>query len=191
MGADASRAQKKFEDFAYVLDFLPRGKMGRGAYKAEPIVQLIGENYFTLLEATVIRNASPTLGERIYTGKETYREKISHIIGRIKYEDLTSTAKNELSLVVEEIVKKQEGRFIEFFNKTSAITPRMHSLELLPGIGKKYMWNILRAREVRPFTSFQDIRDRTEIHDPVKLLVKRVLEELSEESKYRLFTRPP
>lgn len=191
MGVDAFRAQKKFEDFAYVLDFLPRGKMGRDSYKAEPMVQLIGENFFTLLEATVIRDAAPVLGERIYIGKETYREKVSHIVGRIKYEDLTSSAKNELPFIVEEIVKKQEGRFIEFFNKASSITPRMHSLELLPGVGKKYMWNMLRAREIKPFASFQDIRERTEVHDPVKFLVKRVLEELSEESKYRLFTRLP
>jgi putative nucleotide binding protein len=65
----------------------------------------------------------------------------------------------------------------------------MHSLELLPGIGKKYMWNILRAREQKPFTSFQDMMDRTEITDPAKLIIKRVIEELSEEPKYRLFTR--
>jgi putative nucleotide binding protein len=51
------------------------------------------------------------------------------------------------------------------------------------------MWNILRAREQKPFTSFQDMMDRTEITDPAKLILKRIIEELSEEPKYRLFTR--
>jgi predicted nucleic acid-binding OB-fold protein len=49
MGFNAGRTQKKFEDFAYVLDFLRRGMMGRGAYRAEPMVQLVGESYFTPL----------------------------------------------------------------------------------------------------------------------------------------------
>jgi putative nucleotide binding protein len=191
MSSDVSRVQKKFEDFAYVLDFLARGMMGRGAYRAEPMVQLLGESYFTILEAIVMRNATPDLGERLYIGKDLSREKIDHIIGRITYQDLTALARTELPNVIEEIVRHQEGRFIGFFNNASAMTPRMHSLELLPGIGKKYMWTILRTRERKPFVSFQDVKDRTELHDPAKLLVKRVIEELSEESKYRLFTRPP
>jgi putative nucleotide binding protein len=131
------------------------------------------------------------LGERIYIGKELSRKEIEHILGRIQYRDLTAISKTELPIILEEIVKKQEGRFIGFFNSTTGITPRMHSLELLPGVGKKFMWNILRAREIKPFTSFQDIKDRTELHDPAKLLVKRILEELSEDAKYRIFTRPP
>jgi putative nucleotide binding protein len=184
----AARLKKKFEDFAFVLDFLPSGKMG-GTYKTEPIVQLIGESYFTLLEATAIKNISFSIRERLYIGKELYRQKISHIIGRIKYKDLTSIAKTELPIVLEEIVTKQEARFIEFFNRASPITPRMHSLELLPGIGKKYMWNILETRERKVFTSFQDMKERTELHDPVKVVVKRVLEELFGTSKYRIFTR--
>jgi len=191
MSSDVYHVQKKFEDFAYVLDFLARGMMGRSAYRAEPMVQLLGESYFTILEAIVMRNATPDLGERLYIGKDLSREKIDHILGRITYQDLTALARTELPNVIEEIVRHQEGRFIGFFNNASAMTPRMHSLELLPGIGKKYMWTILRTRERKPFVSFQDVKDRTELHDPAKLLVKRVIEELSEESKYRLFTRPP
>ena len=191
MGFNVSRIQKKFEDFAYVLDFLSRGMMGRGAYRAEPMVQLLGESYFTLLEAVAMRESAPALGERLYIGKDLSREKIDHILGRIIYRDLTSLARTELPTVIEEIVRNQEGRFIGFFNNASAMTPRMHSLELLPGIGKKYMWTILQARERKPFISFQDLKDRAELHNPAKLIVKRVIEELSEESKYRIFTRPP
>lgn len=191
MSVDTPRIEKKFEDFAYVLDYFPQGKIGSSTFKAEPLVQVIGENYFTLLEAKVIKNATPLLRERIYIGKELYRKKISHIVARIKYEGLTSIAKTELPFILEEIVKKQEAKFIEFFNTASAITPRMHSLELLPGIGKKYMWDILRARESHPFFSYQDLKKRTKFYDPVRLLIKRILYELSEKPKYRLFTRPP
>ena len=86
---------------------------------------------------------------------------------------------------------KDEKRFLNFFNTAQAVTPRMHSLELIPGIGKKYTWTILDTREKRVFSSFQDVRERTQIPDPAKLIVKRILEELSQSSKYRLFVRPP
>lgn len=188
-----SRVQKRFEDFAYILDYLPQGKLGtsRTAYRAEPLAQMIGEDYFTLLEATPKINVELSPGERVYIGKELSREKISHIIGRVEYNDLTTEAKGELPIILEEIVRGNEKRFIEFFNNAQPITPRMHSLELIPGIGKKYTWAILRATEKKPFVSFQEMKERTEIPDPAKLIAKRIMEELAEEPKYRVFTRPP
>jgi putative nucleotide binding protein len=184
---------KKFETYAYVLDYLPQGKIGthRERFRAEPLTQLLGKSYFTLLEATPRTGLTLIPHERVYVGKERLRTKISHIIGRIEYDDLTSTARSELPLVVEKIVVRDEKWFINFFNTAQAVTPRMHSLELIPGIGKKYTRIILDTREKRVFSSFQDIRERTEIPDPGKLIVKRILEELSQPSKYRLFVRPP
>lgn len=64
-------------------------------------------------------------------------------------------------------------------------------MELIPGIGKKYMWQIINERERKPFESFEDLKTRTEIPDPAKLIAKRIIEELAGESKYRLFTRAP
>ena len=66
----------------------------------------------------------------------------------------------------------------------------MHSLELIPGIGKRLMFQILELRERYPFESYEDLKERTSLSDPVKLIAKRVLKELSEEEKYYIFTRP-
>lgn len=187
-------APKKFEDFGYVLDYLAHGKAGysKGEFRAEPIIQLIGESFFTLLEATPRSGTAVTQGERIYIGKDTPRDKIGHILGRINYNDLTSAAKAELPVVLEEAIRNNEPRFVEFFNSTQPITPRMHSLELIPGIGKKYAWAILDLRDRKPFQNLQDLKDRTQLPDPVKLLARRIIEELSENTpKYRLFTRQP
>jgi len=184
--------QRKFEDYAYVLDYLAHGKMGgsRPAFKTEPLIQLIGENFFTLLEATPRSGVLVSLHERVYIGKDLPRDKISHISGRVSYDDLSSTAKGELPIVVEDIIRINEEQFVKFFNFAQPITQRMHSLELIPGIGKKYTWTILGAREKKSFESFDDIKNRTGLPDPVKLITKRILEELSEaEPKYRLFTR--
>lgn len=185
---------KKFEDFGYVLDYLSHGKAGlmKGEFMAEPIVQLIGEIYFTLLEATPRSGTTVNQGERIYIGKDLPRDKISHILGRVNYNDLTSTAKAELPSILEEVILNNESKFTSFFNETQAITPRMHSLELIPGIGKKYAWAILDLRDRKPFENFQDLKERSHLSDPAKLIARRIIEELSErEPKYRLFTRQP
>jgi putative nucleotide binding protein len=185
--------EKRYEEYAYVLDFLAHGRQGvrptgRAGYRAGALVQLMGEEFFTLLEALVKDAAALKANDRVYVGKEP-REEITYIIGRIGYDELTATAKMELSSVINRIVLSRESWFINFFNTARAITPRMHALELIPGIGKKYMWQVINEREKRPFESYDDLQKRTELPNPIKLVTKRVLEELSGDSKYRLFTR--
>jgi len=70
---------------------------------------------------------------------------------------------------------------------------RMHQLELLPGLGKKHLFGILKEREAKPFESFKDLSDRIHLMPaPVKLIVKRVLVELEDTKlKYYVFARPP
>ena len=190
MERPAEREAKRYEDYAYVLDFLPKGKPGpsRG-FIAEPVVQLLGQEFFTLLEAGVRPNVAMNIHERVYIGKER-RDKISHIIARILLDDLTLNAKSELPVIVEELVRQNEKKFVDFFNRAQAITMRMHAFELLPGIGKKYMWQIVNEREKKNFESFADIQKRTPVHDPVRVIVRRVLDELTGHEKYRVFTRP-
>lgn len=178
-----------YEEYAYVLDYLPYGRSStKSRHLVVPTIQIMGEQYFTLLEAELKLGASVNVHERIYIGRER-REKVDRIISRINYEQLTANAKAELIPLIEELVKTQEKRFVEFFNNSQPVTPRMHALELLPGIGKKSMWTIVNLREKKPFVSYKDIQERTGLTDPPKILSKRVLEELSAESKYRLFTR--
>ena len=185
--------EKRYEEYAYVLDFLPHGRpgvrvSGRAGYRAGALVQLVGEEFFTLLEALIKEGAMLKPNDRIYVGKDA-REEVTYIIGRIGYDELTVAAKNELQAVISRIVLNREEWFIDFFNNARAVTPRMHALELIPGIGKKYMWQVINTRERKPFENFDDLQKRTEIPNPVKLITKRIMEELSGDSKYRLFTR--
>ncbi|MCW4055152.1 MAG: DUF655 domain-containing protein [Candidatus Bathyarchaeota archaeon] len=183
--------EKRYEEHAYILDFLPHGRAGvRPGYRAGAVVQVVGENFFTLLEAIVKEASNLKPYDRVYVGKER-REEITYIVGRVGFEELTANARMELPNVVEKIVLKREKWFITFFNTAQALTPRMHAMELVPGIGKKYMWQIINERERTPFENFEDLQKRTSIPDPAKLVTKRIIEELSEESKYRLFTRAP
>jgi len=183
------RMEKRYEEYAYVLDFLPHGRPGaRPGYRAGALIQVVGEEFFTLLEAVVKEGVLIKPYDRVYVGKDP-RDKITYILGRIGYEELTSAAKMELPAVIEKIVLNREDWFVNFFNTAQAITPRMHALELIPGIGKKYMWQIINERERTPFKNFDDLQQRANIPNPAKLITKRILEELAGESKYRLFTR--
>jgi len=185
--------EKRYEENAYVLDFLPHGKpgfrpTGRAGYRAGALIQCVGEEFFTILEALVKEGLTLKPSDRVYVGKDS-REEVTYIIGRISYDELTASAKAELPSVISRIVLNREKWFVNFFNTARAITPRMHALELVPGIGKKYMWQVINERTRKPFESFDDLQKRTELPNPVKLITKRVMEELEGDSKYRLFTR--
>ncbi len=177
------------EEYAWVLDYLPTGKV-TDRYK-QPIAQVVGESYFTLLEVVVRPNVSLTLEQRIYVGKGE-RPEITKIRGRISYQDLTSTAKSQLHPVLIKIVEKREQDFVRFFNECGPVNIRLHQLELLPGIGKRHMEDILEERKKSPFKSFADIRERIPLlPNPVLIIANRVEEEIKGETKYYLFVKPP
>ncbi len=180
--------RQDLEAHALVIDYLPSGKSF--SVRPEPIVQLLGENKFTLLEA-VPKVQDIKIGERIYIGKGD-REKISLIKARLSYEGLTEGSRNELPHAIANIIRSDEMRFVGLFNNAAPLNIRMHSLELLPGVGKKHLTAILEAREERPFESFEDIAKRVSLlQDPVKLLTERVLLELRGGSRFYILARPP
>ena len=116
------------------------------------------------------------------------RDKIHHIIGKLPISRLTGTAQKELEFVIKELVQKNQTKFIEFFNNAQPLSTRMHQLELLPGLGKKHMWEILEERKEKPFTDFNDIKARVKLMpDPEKIVIRRILSELSGKEKHQLF----
>lgn len=177
--------QKTYEDFAVVLDYLAQGYPTEKGFKRTPVVHLLGETHFSLLEA--IPRGALTMHERLFIGKGS-RRKINHIKKRLTFEELTSSAKVELPYAVEEVVGRSEKRFIDFFNRAQPITIRYHQLELLTGVGKKLMNEILAQRKVKPFESFEDLKKRIpSIPDPRKMIAKKIVTEIKGGDKYRIF----
>lgn len=178
------------EDFAYILDYLAQGPPDSRRFKREPVAYALGETEFKLLELIPKDNATLNIGERTYIGKDLdKREKILHVKRRISYTDLTSAAQSEISYILDDIVGKNEERFVKFYNEAGAISTRYHTLELLPGLGKKTMWAVLDERKKRKFTSFKDIAERiSSMHKPEKLIAKRIELEISNpDEKYHIF----
>jgi putative nucleotide binding protein len=173
------------DDYVIVLDFLPHGKPTDR--KAEPVAQVIGEKFFNTLEIVIKDGISLRTGDRIYIGADK-REQVKYIRSRIGYKELTNFSKSEIEAVVKDIMLRDEKRFVDFFNHAGPITTRLHSLELLPGIGKKHMWGIINERKKNPFEGFDDLRQRVEmLPDPHKIVIRRILDELEGKDKYRLF----
>ncbi len=184
---------RKKEEEAVVLDFLPNGYPfdNRPMHLKTPIVQAIGKENYTLLELVPRKGVFLQPSEEVYIG-EAKRDKIHHINGKITISRLTETAKSSLKSTVEDLVKKHEANFIEFFNKAQPISTRTHVLELLPGVGKKHMWEIINERKVEPFKNFDDIKARVKLMpDPITTLVKRIISELEGKEKHYLFVERP
>jgi putative nucleotide binding protein len=184
------KAEKK-EVNAIVLDVLLKGHPDdpRPPFKREPIVQAMGLEQFKLLELVPKPGVQIELHDKVYIG-DAERDKIERVKRRIGYEELTQTARGELPFIIERVVKEREPDFVMFFNKSISITPKLHMLHLLPGIGKKLMWEILESRNRKPFESFADISSRIKaLPHPEKMIQARILEELQDkETKYHLFT---
>ncbi len=177
------------EENAIILDFLPHGYPfdNRPMHKKSPIAQAIGSERFTLLELVPRKDVFLQPLAEVYIG-EGKREKIHHIAGRLAINKLTVTAKKELEFVIKDIVKKNEKRFVNFFNTARPLTTRMHQIELIPGCGKKHMWEILEKRQEKPFESFADLKNRVKLMpDPEKAIIKRIMAELAGLEKHNIF----
>lgn len=178
------------EEAAIILDFLPNGYPfeDKPGHMKTPIVQALGKEHFVLLELVPKKGVFLQPHGEIYIG-EGKRDQIHHIVGRLPIEKLTATAKSELSYVIKGIVDKNEKRFVDFFNEAQPLTTRMHQLELLPGLGKKHMWEIINQREEKPFENFSDLKKRVKLMpDPKNVVIKRIISEISGKDKHRIFT---
>src|SRR3989338_5156855 len=187
--AERPKQDKTKEEIAVVLDFLPNGYPydDRPMYMKNAVTQALGKEHFILLELVPKKGIHLQPFEEVYIG-EGKRDKIHHIMGKIPLDKLTATAKSELEFVVKDIIKKNESKFIEFFNKAQPLSTRMHQLELLPGLGKKHMWQIIESRDEKQFESFADMKNRVKLMpDPEKAVLKRILQELQGSEKHKIF----
>ena len=181
---------KKFREVV-ILDLLMHGHLeeDKPSWAKTPIAQVLTFPDFVLYEVRINKNSNLQVQEQ-----KTYEEflnegKLRDVLNKIDYNELTNTSKALIQPILENGVLNFEEEFINFFNNSTSITPRMHALKLLPGIGQKHMWEILEIRERQKFVTFQDISDRTSISHPAKLIAQRIIKELQRDVKYYLFSK--
>ena len=179
---------RKYEEHAYVLDFVERGKSTTVRGREGIIITGLGEDRLTLLEILGVPDSTFEVGERIFIGKEG-RTKVLSVLGKMDYSRISTSAQSEMPSVVEKIITLNEKRFIQYLNNAQPLTPRIHALELIPGIGKTYMKVMLDEREKTPFTDFNDLQNRVGLKEPIKQLTKRIVEEITGDTRMNLFVK--
>ncbi len=181
---------KKFREVV-ILDILIHGHLeeDKPSWAKKPIAQVLTFPDFVLYEIKINKNSDLQVQEQKTYEEFLIEDKVREVLSKIDYNKLTSTSKALILPILETEVLKFEEVFINFFNNSTSITPRMHSLKLLPGIGQKHMWEILETRERQKFVTFQDISDRTSISTPSKLIAQRIIKELQRDVKYYLFSK--
>lgn len=181
---------KKFREVV-ILDLLIHGhpEEDKPSWAKTPIAQVLTFSDFVLYEVKVNKNSTIEVQEQKTYEEFLNEEKLKEVLKKIDYNDLTNTSKALIQPILENKVIKYEEEFINFFNNSTSITPRMHALKLLPGIGQKHMWEILNTRERQKFGTFQDIADRTSISNPSKIIAQRIIKELQRDVKYYLFSK--
>jgi putative nucleotide binding protein len=180
------------ENYAIILDYLPNGRQTERGFHREPLALAIGEDELKLFELVPRPGASLATGTRVSLGPVgSTPSPIDHVRRRLGYDELTVSARTELPGALEGIVKRHSPRYLRFFNEAPAVSRRFHLLELLPGIGKKTMQQIVDERKSAPFASFEELEARVHVKNPERLIVGRIEQELSGvEDKYRLFVAP-
>ncbi len=184
----AQSPPRKYDEYAYVLDFNSRGKSSTVRGRDGIIVTAIGESRLTILEVLGIPNSTFEIGEKIYIGKEG-RTKVLSVLGKMEYAKISSSAQSELETVVENIVTDNESKFVEYLNNAQPLTPRIHALELIPGIGKIYMKNMIEEREKKKFESYLDLQERVGLKEPIRHISERIMDEVTGESRMNLFVK--
>jgi putative nucleotide binding protein len=123
---------------------------------------------------------------------EALKQKLTDEADKLRFE-LNVTLPNEIRKAVELGDLRENSEYKAALERQqfvqARLTPRIHALELIPGIGKTYMMALIKGRESKRFESFQEIQDRIGLKDPAKLIAKRIVEEITGEARMNLFVR--
>jgi len=174
------------EEFAIVLDVVSDNQ---NSYRENKIVQAIGTKTYVLLELAPKPDVEIKAGDKVYIG-DGKRDEIQFIKRALYPDRLTANAKSELFYVIQDIVDEREEEYVKFLNTCGPITIRKHALEMIPGLGKKHVKDLLEMRETTTFESYKDVAEKCPfLSDPAKAFSTRILNEIEGETEHKFFTQ--
>jgi putative nucleotide binding protein len=175
--------QNRYEENAIVLDVYTENFSSDKKF-----VMAIGINNFNLLELIPKFDTEIEILENVYIGEDK-RDKIQYIKKSLNYDNLTENSKDELLDALKKIVKIREKEFINFLNFAGPISLKKHSLELISGIGKKYVTTLIDIRRDN-FIDFEDVIKKCSfLTNPIEAISKRILEELENKDDLKFFIK--
>ena len=173
------------DQYAYVIEYLPNGLAD--SKERRPSTVILTES-MALLIAALKKDVAVTSGQKVYIGGDK-RDEIHHIIGRVSPDKLSGFGLQSLSEKIKESIKQEEKRYVSIINLLGPVNVRLHSLELIPGLGKKTVQKVVEERSKKPFESYQDVDSRVGLTIGIeKDIEERIMDELSNKDKYKIFT---
>ena len=172
------------ETHAYVLDVKSRARSVLFRSREGTIITALGEKRFVLLEMLAKAGERFEVGERVDVDG-----RMQAVLGRLDYTRISTTATQEVPRAIEGVVESCESRFVKYLNTAGLVNTQVHSIGMLPGVGRALLKVILSEREARPFTGYADIEERTGWRDPAENLVQRIRDEMEGRTGTRLFVR--
>jgi putative nucleotide binding protein len=174
----------------YVLDILQHGGVDKPNHSWAPICQAMEVPSFQLFDIVLNKGHTVQLQQKIIISGEN--GPLGKVQRRLNYDKLTPTSKDMIKAVLGLYISEDEERFVKFINNSAPITIKRHSLEVLPGVGKKLMWEIVNARNIKSFENFADLNERVPGFKTVEVFKKRIIEELNDpDQKHFLFVKRP
>ncbi|MHA2002330.1 MAG: DUF655 domain-containing protein [Promethearchaeota archaeon] len=175
----------------YLLDILQHGGVSQAQHSWKPIAQVITPLHFQLFEINLKKDHIPDLKlQEKYIFSMSDSDIFDRINRRLNYDQLTPTSQHSLEDTLFQYVSENEEKFVHFVNVVGPITIKRHYLEVLPGVGKKLMNEILTARNQQPFESYDDIHTRVPGFKIKEAITKRIIEELEDiDIKHYLFVK--
>ncbi len=173
------------DEYANVLEYFPYGMSD--SKDRRPSAILLTESLGLLL-ASIKKDGKVEVGKKVYIG-EGKREDIHHIISRIPLSKVDEKGKELMNEILDKKIVEDEKKFVDVINRLGPINVKLHSLELIPGIGSKTLQRVISERVKKPFTSYDDINKRVELQFDIRRSIReRIISELNEVDKYRIFT---
>ncbi|MGY8701544.1 MAG: DUF655 domain-containing protein [Candidatus Poseidoniales archaeon] len=158
------------EDWARVLEHSGSG-----------VILAVSENKLHLIRLRERPGAErQILGSRVYFGSDVnQREAIAEPLGITRYRDLSNMSKNNLSVIITEIIADLPDAFLSFFNRAGNLSLKMHAFELLSGIGPRKAREMVSARGRKGWKDIASLDSSCSI-DSATLLAERMAEEISD-----------
>ena len=117
---------RKYEEYAYVLDFSTRGRSKTVRGREGIIVTALGEERLTLLEILGLDESEFEIGEKIYIGKEG-RTKVQSVLGKLDYTKISATIQKQKKILVVVGAEKVPREIYEKSNFNVSVGTQPHS----------------------------------------------------------------
>jgi len=142
----------------------------------------ISEQGMLVLRIAPIPGLGPiTVNSRIYIGNDpTKREIFSELLGFSRIRSISSRARLEMPVVIENIINDDAGGYItRFFNRAGNLSLKKHAFELLQGVGNRKALDMVAARGREGFKDMADLEQRCGIAG-AELLAQRFVVEIED-----------